>query len=148
MIKGLEHDVFQVGAVTIAKLHLSSGKEIGQMAREIWQDYSRNFDDNDAVQDLSMAASEIVAYLRDEIRHPHAVAVTHHAQFYCKYYDDEGGKRKTGIGGLIKILRTFPPAPRQRPGDRVVILIKKFKRYQLSLDAGLKVPEAPDGWHL
>lgn len=145
MAKTLPDDVFQVGAITLAKLHLRAGKSIEQMAETLWRDYSSSYDDPEALRDWIKAANVIVEYLRNEIQHPHAAAVAHHAQYYCMHFDDEGQKRKRGLGGLFRALSS-PSIPRNPVSDRTAVLLTKFKRYQSALDAGLNVPEAPDGW--
>ncbi len=144
MARKLDEELFQVGALSLAKCHLHSGRDIREMAQELWNDYGRKHQDPDALADWVRSATTIVAYLRDEIHHPHAMAFIHHAQFYCRYYRNNGEKRNRG---LLRTLFTVPE-PQVPSVDRISDLIHKVKVYQISLDAGLPVPEAPDGWTL
>ena len=139
MKAGLPDDVFQVGALSLAKLHLHNGSSIHDLAITVWDGYRKQVDDPKAVEDLVAASSEIIRYLNEK-KHEFPVAVVQCAQYYCMHFDDEGKKRKRGLlGGLW-----FSSTPSS--AGRVATLTHKFKSYQIASDAGLDVPMPPDGW--
>jgi hypothetical protein len=138
---GLPDDIFQVGALSLAKFHLHDGSSIQDFAIKIWDGYRKQVEDPKAIGDMVAAASEIVRYLKER-NHEFPVAVVRCAQYFCMNFDDEGNKRKKGLlGGLW-----FSSTPTSV--DRVAKLIRKFKIYQVAADSGLDIPMPPDEWRL
>jgi len=132
--------VFEVGAATIAKLHLSTSTPLEDLANRTWSGYSSSIIDDGVVSDWVQAAAEGIAWLRQN----NAEALPEffrHLQWYCMCHDDAGRpKRKRLFDGLWFQKSTRDP-------QRVKNFGKKLTLYYAGLVSGL-CPPAPDGWSL
>lgn len=138
--KYMPRDVFEVGAATTAKLHLSTNIPLEDLANRIWSGYSGSIIDDDVVSDWVEAASEGIASMRKN----NAEALReffHHLQWYCMCHDDKGRPKRRRLFDGLRFQKSI-----QDP-ERVENFVMKLTVYYAGLVSGL-FPPAPDGWSL
>lgn len=136
--KYMPRDVFEVGAATVARMHLLSGKPPEDIAMMAWQNYASSIIDDNVVQDLVRAAEEGVAWLQ-KINAPALPEFFDHLRWYLLHHDDQGNpRRRKWLNGLM-----FSRS--RKDVDRVDNFHKKLVAYYVGLTTG-QMPPAPQGW--
>lgn len=136
--KPLPKAVFEVGAVSIARIHLATGKPLRETALAIWAEYERQVKDPTAVEDWTAAASQIVTWVKENSL-PAPVELMRHLQHFCQMFEDNGRpKKKRLFNGLFFSKNDYEPT-------RVATLMRKAQVYCASAQGGL-APLAPESY--
>ncbi len=136
----MPQDVFEVGAASIAKMHLDLGHPVDELAADIWKDCATANIDDGVENDLKNAATEAIQML-ETLEAPSPAEFLHHFQYFTIHYDEEGKPRKKKIFGGT----WFNKAAQNK--NRRQDFIKRLKLYYIGAIAG-SMPLAPDGWSL
>jgi hypothetical protein len=136
--KPLPKAVFEVGAISIVRINLATGKPFHEAAQAIWAGYARQVEDPSAVDDWMNAAEQLVAWL-EKISPPAPAELMRHLQHFCQMFEDDGRPRKKRLfNGLMFSKNDYDTA-------RVAKLIKKAQVY-CTLAQGGFVPLAPESY--
>ena len=132
--------VFEVGAASIAKMHLDLGRPVDALAAEIWENYATAYINDGVENDLKNAATEAIQML-ETLEAPSPAEFLNHFQYFTIHYDEEGKPRKKKMFGGT----WFNKAAQNK--NRRQDFIKRLSSYYIGAIAGL-MPLAPDGWSI
>ena len=130
--------VFEVGAASIAKVHLLKGISIAESAAALWAQYSTSYIDDGVEEDLKSAAVEAIKTL-EEMEEPSPIKLLHHFQYFTINYDEEGKPRKKKLFGGTLFSRD--PQNKNRKQD----FLQRLAAYYAGVRASI-MPLAPEGW--
>lgn len=136
--KHMPQDVFEVGVVTVARMHLLSGKPPEEIAMLAWQNYSASLIDDGVVPDLVRAVTESIAWLNQNDA-PALQEFFHHLQWYLLHHDDQGKRKRRKLFDGLLFQRSI------KDKDRVAKFHDKLVAYYVGLTTGV-MPPAPRGW--
>lgn len=138
--KYMPKDVFEVASSMIARFHLITGEEIQPIANQIWSGYSNDIIDDGVLNDLIIASSSAIDWLRKE-KFENIPAFFHHLTYFSINFNDDGSKKNK------KLLNGLWFSKSQQDNQRVQKYLQKIKIYYIGIKVGV-MPLAPDGWSL
>jgi hypothetical protein len=142
MSKYMTQEIFDMCAVTAAKVGSGTEKSIEKAADLIAQNYTSTYADTNLAQDIALAAHKAIKFMEDSLPQGSMVANCTQLQFCIKEYNPDGKKkRKKLLGGTL-----FNYEKRPIP-DKVKGCITNLLAYHLYILNG-NIPMAPENWRL
>lgn len=141
----MPQDVFEMAAVTIAKLHFATGKRLDELSSKILSGYKADYLDDGFALDAVEAAKGVIQVLQTSFpgSDDSTLAVSCTQLQYCiKRYRPDGSKRGRRLfGGTL-----FNNQKQSNP-IRVQECLRDITVYSVGTMSG-KFPIAPHGWSL
>ena len=130
--------VFSVGAASIAKMHLLTGKSIEEVAAMVFASYKDSYIDDGTEGDWVASAREALKFL-EENEVPTPAELLNHFQYFVENYEPDGSPRKKRIFGGTMFNKAEQNIQRKEN------FLKLLESYYIGARSGI-VPLAPAGW--
>ena len=122
--------LFNCGSASIAKLHLSTGKSLEELAAMLFDSYRKSCIDDGLEEDWVASAREALKFL-EENDAPAPGHLLDHFQYFVEHYEPDGSPRKKNIFGRIK------PSKAKAGIHRKENFLKSLKSYYTGALAGV-----------
>lgn len=131
-----------MSAVTIAKIHISTGSQISELAAKITSQHQSSYPDDATVQtELVEAANEVLKMFSGQFEERLLPSALMQMQFCIKNYDTSGKKRRGVFRGAWFNKQKTPIPDRVKNFTRNILVFHTY-----SMSGG--IPLAPKGWSL
>ena len=136
--KYMTQRVFNMGAASIAKIHLLTGKSIEELAAMVFSSYRESYVDDGTEGDWVISARVALKLLEDQ-EAPSPDELLNHFQYFVENYEPDGLPRKKGLFGGTLFNKAEQNLKRKED------FLKLLESYYIGARAGI-VPLAPAGW--
>jgi hypothetical protein len=137
----MPQQLFDMCAVSAAKISALSGEPIESVAEQLANTYQRDYQDENLSQDISAAASNVKTLVVKFLSEEALAARLTQFQFCIKHYKSDGKKRPFRLGG------TFFNREKQQLPDKVATCLSDVAAYYFLVTGGA-IRIAPEGWRL
>lgn len=134
--------LFNICAVTAAKIAVSSDKTLEEAAQILSDNYKNSYDDQNLERDISKAAHEVIDFMDSALPGSSMTANMTQLQFTIVNFEPDGKKRAKKIFG-----GTWFNKQKDQIHNKVEQCKVNIATYHLLLVGG-SLPLAPSGWSL
>jgi len=140
MGKYMPNDLFNLCAITVAKLSHVSEQPSAVFAQELWNGYISDYPDDDVVEDWIKASEAVQEILSETVESENLPSVYTQLQFCFEKFNSDGTpKRKKLFGGTLFNKQKF------KDGNRVSDFLRCFTSFYAA-SAMESLPPFPDGY--
>lgn len=143
--KYMPQHVFDVGAATIAKIHLERGLSMEALAKQVADSYRNSFVDDEYERHWIVASRELIAAAKTALPYLSAESMPSlfwHMQFFLTNFELDGTKKKRRLFSGTRFIGLENPTT-----NRVQHCVKAFMCFFV-LSEARKLPFLPTGWSL
>lgn len=134
--------IFNMCAVTTAKIASSSEKTTKEAAKILSDNYKKSYDDVNLEDDIALAADQTIAFMESALPGSSSPANMNQLQYTIINFEPDGKKRKKGIFG-----GTWFNKEKRQIENKVQQCKLHVSTYHLLLVGG-SLPLAPQDWSL
>jgi hypothetical protein len=138
----VDQELFNMCAVTAAKISCHDGQTTFSAAELIAAEYGRSYQDNDLTAEVNDAAIQVSQFLADALPNGSLASACTQMQFCIKHFKLDGKrKRKKILGGV------WFSGENQEISNKVDKCIANIATYHFLVIGGT-IPIAPKGWSM
>lgn len=142
MAEFITQEMFNMFAVSAAKISVASGKNIREAIEIIMSNYAGTYLDASLVYEIEIAADKAKKFMLDVLPPETLVSNLTQMQFCIKHYNPDGSKkRKKLFGG------TFFNKEKNEVDNKAENCLANIATYHMLVVSG-SIPIAPRGWSL
>lgn len=142
MARYITQQLFNMCAVSAAKISSASGQSLEDVARQLAETYSGSYEDEDLAGEIAMAADQIAVFVQKVLPPPTLVGNLTQLQFCIKHYQPNGKKWPSRLFGGTLFNKVGEPLQ-----DKVRQCVANIATYHLLVVNGA-IPLMPQGWKL
>ena len=143
MKKYIKQDLFDLAALTVARVHLQSGQSIESLAKRVSTGYVDTYSDYRIQEEIEAAAKKVIQYLEGVFEPKSIPNVLRHMQHSVDNFEINGERtKKNRFFNGTKF--NYAKQEIQGKAESTVVRIAVFDRLLTSRS----IPQAPSGWEL
>lgn len=132
--------VFNMCAVSAAKISAETNRPVEDVAAEIAELYIRTYDDSCLAQEIAQAATRVCEFMQRAMPPNALISTLTQMQFCIRYYHPSGKRMRRKVFGGTLFTKERAPIPKKE--DTCAANIATFH----VLVINERIPLAPNGW--